>query len=77
MPVGENSMTGKEKAGALRPKQGEDKASGGLADSSLNESPAVPGGPPSDDEGHHKIPGNDQLEGLEKAEKAGRSPAKP
>jgi hypothetical protein len=48
-----------------------------LAESSVNEAPAPLGGPGAQDEGRHKIPRNDQREGLEKAEKAGRNPAKP
>lgn len=48
-----------------------------LAESSVNASPAMPSGGPARDQGHHELTENDQREGLEKAEKAGRSPAKP
>jgi hypothetical protein len=48
-----------------------------LAESSVNASPAMPSGGPAHDEGHHKLTENDQRRGLEKAEKAGKSPAKP
>jgi hypothetical protein len=77
MLAGENLMNSHQKAPSGATKGEQDRASESLADSSLNQAPAPPGGPPARDEGRHKIPGNDQREGLEKAEQAGRKPARP
>jgi hypothetical protein len=77
MLAGENLMNKGQKAPSAATKGEQDRASGSLAESSVNEAPATPGGPPARDEGHHKIPQNDQREGLEKAEQAGKNPAKP
>jgi hypothetical protein len=77
MLAGENLMKDRQNAPSAATKGEQDRASDSLAESSLNESPATPGGPPARDEGRHKIPGNDQREGLEKAEQAGRKPARP
>ncbi|MDB5596876.1 MAG: hypothetical protein JWM36_3837 [Hyphomicrobiales bacterium] len=48
-----------------------------LAESSVNAGPAMPSGGPARDQGHHELTENDQRTGLEEAEKAGKSPAKP
>lgn len=77
MLAGENLMNSDQKAPSAATKGEQDRASGSLADSSLNEAPAPLGGPGAQDEGRHKIPHNDQREGLEKAEQAGKNPAKP
>jgi hypothetical protein len=77
MLAGENSMNNGQNAPSEPKKHAQDLASGSLADSSLNEAPAAPGGPPAKDEGRHKIPENDQMDGLEKAEQAGKRPARP
>lgn len=77
MLAGENSMNNDQNAVPAGKKSADDKASGSLADSSVNEAPATPGGPPPQDEGRHKIPANEQREGLEKAEAEGRRPARP
>lgn len=54
-----------------------EKDSGSLADSSVNAPDAGPAGAASGGEGHRKIPGNDQADGLKAAEKTGKNPAKP
>jgi hypothetical protein len=77
MLAGENSMNNGQNAPSDPKKDAADPASGSLADSSVNEAPATPGGPPARDEGRHKIPQNDQLDGLQKAEQAGKQPARP
>jgi hypothetical protein len=77
MLAGENLMKNRQKAPSAATNGEQDRASDSLAESSVNEAPAPLGGPPAHDEGHHKIPHNDQREGLEKAEQAGRNPAKP
>lgn len=51
--------------------------SGSLAESSLAGSSAVPTEDNRQDEGHNRTPGNDQREGLDKAEAMGKKPARP
>lgn len=51
--------------------------SGSLADSSIAGSPAMPAESGRRDEGHRKVPGNNQRVGLDKAEADGKRPAKP
>jgi len=77
MLAGENSMKNEQNPPPAGKKDVPGPASDSLAESSVNEAPATPGGPPGVDEDRRKIPGNDQREGLEKAEAEGKNPARP
>jgi hypothetical protein len=75
-----NMTSNQERDGTAssRPRaEAEPHDSGSLADSSLAGSPAMPAESGRQDEGHRRVPGNDQREGLDAAEAAGQRPAKP
>ena len=56
MLAGENLMNSHQKARSEATKGEQDRASESLADSSLNQAPALPGGPPARDEGRQQDP---------------------
>ncbi len=56
MLAGENLMNKRLNAPSAATKGEQDRASDSLAESSVNEAPASPGGLPARDEAHHKIP---------------------
>ena len=77
MLAGENLMNNRQKAPSAATKGEQDRDSGSWPNQASTGPRRPPGGPPARDEGHHKIPHNEQREGLEKAEQAGRNPARP